>query len=206
VDGSDRPRRLDPTASRAMGLDRWRRRDRVRGVVRILHPLAGVPTAHADDAVVADRVPWRWAHLAKRIGVPLTPLTRAEELFGEESEVLRLQELETVAPEIRNAIEHGPLLGLPHREYVLLTGGLDELADPTWVERARMGRGVLPGPQLIWPADHRWLVASEIDWDSTIVAGPRALIDAVLEDDHFEAFAVREDDDFWGGVTARRDP
>jgi hypothetical protein len=49
-------------------------------------------------------------------------------------------------------------------------------------------------PQLIWPADHAWVLASEIDWDSTIVAGSRALIDAVLAFDVVEAFAVDADD------------
>ncbi|RFA07549.1 hypothetical protein B7R21_15270 [Subtercola boreus] len=49
-----------------------------------------------------------------------------------------------------------------------------------------------PMPQLIWPADHAWLVASEIDWDSTIVAGPRTLIDALLSMSAIEALEVGE--------------
>lgn len=48
--------------------------------------------------------------------------------------------------------------------------------------------------------DHTWVVASEEDWDSTIVAGSRALVDSILADDHFEAFEVHEDDDLsWDG-------
>jgi hypothetical protein len=33
-------------------------------------------------------------------------------------------------------------------------------------------------PSLIWPADHSWFVASEVDFDSTLVGGSRELIDA----------------------------
>ena len=44
------------------------------------------------------------------------------------------------------------------------------------------------------------MVASEIDWDSTIVAGSRALVDAVLTDDRYEAFEVDEGSDLtWEG-------
>lgn len=104
----------------------------------------------------------------------------------------------TVTPEIRDAALHGPWLEWPEREMVLFATGTSELADPTWVERAGLGvqsgLGDL-GPQLLWPTDRSWVVASEIDWDSTIVAGPRSLVDAVLADERFEAFEVREDDD-----------
>jgi len=44
-----------------------------------------------------------------------------------------------------------------------------------------------------WPEDHTWVMASEFDWDSTIVAGSRSLVDAVLADERFEAFEVAED-------------
>lgn len=107
-------------------------------------------------------------------------------------------------PEVRAAVEHGPHLEWPGREMVLFATSCDELADPSWVERA--GIGVWPelhvaiGPQLIWPADRSWTVASEIDWDSTIVAGSRALVDAVLADERLEAFEVDEDADLtWEG-------
>ncbi|MBF4574345.1 hypothetical protein ITJ64_17680 [Herbiconiux sp. VKM Ac-1786] len=91
----------------------------------------------------------------------------------------------------------GPRFELPGRAYGLLGGRLAELADPEWPWAAGIGwtppfEG--PMPQLIWPADHAWVLASEIDWDSTIVAGSRALIDAVLALDVVEAFPVDADD------------
>jgi hypothetical protein len=50
-----------------------------------------------------------------------------------------------------------------------------------------------PGSQLanLWcPADRAWFVVSETDYDSTIVAGSRAWIDALLRIPDLEAFEV----------------
>lgn len=98
---------------------------------------------------------------------------------------------------------HGPRLEWPDREMVLVTTSIDELADPTWSERAGIGveQGMSDiGPQLLWPADRSWVLASEIDWDSTVVAGSRSLVEAVLADGRFEAFEVGEGDDLsWEG-------
>lgn len=108
-----------------------------------------------------------------------------------------------VAPDVAAAVRRGPLLELPDREYVLLATDCDELTDEWWPRRAGIGwTSVFEGPlpQLVWPADQAWVVASEIDWDSTIVAGPRALVDAVVADDRFEAFEVDQDGDLtWEG-------
>ncbi|TCK64486.1 hypothetical protein [Curtobacterium sp. PhB136] len=91
----------------------------------------------------------------------------------------------------------GPRLELPFREYLLLAVTLPELADPTWMADARVGTYLDFGhtPQLLWPEDHAWVVATEVDADSTLVAGPRGLIADVLADDRFEAFEVSAVDD-----------
>ncbi|MBB5915961.1 hypothetical protein BJY24_004873 [Nocardia transvalensis] len=109
----------------------------------------------------------------------------------------------SVAPEVRRAMETGPFLRWPGRDFMLFDTSLSELAEPSWVHAAGLGwTSDFPGvmPQLLWPADHAWVVASEIDFDSTIVAGPRTLIDAVLADDRFEAFPIAEESDLsWDG-------
>lgn len=94
----------------------------------------------------------------------------------------------------------------PGRDMWLFSSSVTELEDPSWAQRSVAGwecsRPGQAGPStsLIWPADHAWVVASEEDWDSTIVAGPRALVDGVLADGRFEAFEVRETDDLsWEG-------
>lgn len=89
----------------------------------------------------------------------------------------------------------GPRLHLPHREYIVLGMTLPALADPSWMDDARVGTYLEVGhtPQLLWPEDHTWVVATEIDTDSTIVAGSRQLIADVLADGRFEAFEVAPD-------------
>ncbi|MBT1680952.1 hypothetical protein [Curtobacterium aurantiacum] len=86
----------------------------------------------------------------------------------------------------------GPRFAWPDRECILFSTSLPELSDQSWTEDARVGTYVDFGhtPQMLWPEGHEWVLATEIDWDSTIVAGPRSLIDAVLVDDRFEAFEV----------------
>jgi len=58
---------------------------------------------------------------------------------------------------------------------------------------------------MLWPTDRSWVLATEIDWDFTIVAGRRDLIDGVLDDSRFEAFAIAENDDLtWSGDAVNR--
>ncbi|GAB4587011.1 hypothetical protein [Nocardia sp. IFM 10818] len=110
-----------------------------------------------------------------------------------------------VTPEVGRAVVAGPFLRWPGRDFILFDTALSELADPTWVYAAGLGwTADFPGvtPQLLWPADHAWVVASEIDFDSTIVAGSRGLIAAVLADHRFESFEIAEDADLsWDGDT-----
>lgn len=86
----------------------------------------------------------------------------------------------------------GPRFSWPARECFLLSMSLPQLGDPSWMDDARVGTyvGVGHTPQMLWPEGHEWVLATEIDWDSTIVAGSRSLIDAVLADDRFEAYEV----------------
>lgn len=114
------------------------------------------------------------------------------------------QHQESLRPEIRAAADRGPHLEWPGRKMILCATSCDELSDPSRAEGA--GLGLHPGfppsisPQLLWPADRAWVVASEIDWDSTIVAGSRSLVDTVLADVRLEAYEVDEDADLtWEG-------
>jgi hypothetical protein len=121
----------------------------------------------------------------------------------------REQRVAAVDPDVAKAVNSGSLgeghrllLQLPGRDYALLATTLDELADPDWPYSAGIGwrreytrfGAAGPMPQLIWPADQAWCVASEIDFDSTVVGGSRTLIDAVLSSG-LEALAVPEDGD-----------
>lgn len=157
-------------------------------------------TGSPDDLVVGIWNGWaelsgqRWSRYVEGRGLKAW-LARRLGQWEAEAETVRQKSL---APAVRAATETGPHLAWPHRDMLLFTTSSQELADPTWAVRA--GIGVQPGyqgisPQLIWPRDRSWAVASEVDWDSTIVAGSRALVGAVLADERFEAFEVGEDDD-----------
>jgi len=81
-------------------------------------------------------------------------------------------------------------LDLPSREHLVFSGALDPslFAD-------RPGSAFWPqSPSLSWPDDHSWCVATEIDFDSTLVAGTPRLIDAVLTSPELEAWPVSADD------------
>jgi hypothetical protein len=53
----------------------------------------------------------------------------------------------------------------------------------------------IQSPSQWWPQDHAWSVASEIDFDSTLVAGSDGLIAEITGHPELEAFAVRPTDD-----------
>src|SRR5690606_7575616 len=74
---------------------------------------------------------------------------------------------------------------LPNRNYILFRSNIGVFADQRWFESAPWLNDFERGPDaqtpsLLWSADREWVVATEIDFDSTIVAGSRELIDALL--------------------------
>jgi hypothetical protein len=86
-------------------------------------------------------------------------------------------------------VREGPRVHLPYRDYFLYQGPAETVAelaslDGTWGQC----------PNLWWPGDHAWCVASEIDLQWTYVGGSRGLIDAVLADDRIEALPAAPDD------------
>lgn len=64
---------------------------------------------------------------------------------------------------------------MPGRDYMLFTGSVDQ------------AEGWLSGPNLWWPEDRAWCVASEIDLPYTYVGGTRRLIGDILADPALEA-------------------
>lgn len=166
--------------------------EQLAALVRLL------PTTTPDDVTIAVWVGWGELPAGSRhIGLyfPLG-VSRRERLRAEEE--ARREREEALDPAVASAVrrERG-LLELPNREYVLLTTTVDELADPTWPERAGLGwmNGDGPMPALVWPADRAWCIGSEIDFDSTVVAGPAEAITAIVRSNEVEALIVRPEDD-----------
>ena len=52
----------------------------------------------------------------------------------------------------------------------------------------------LKSPNIFWPADRAWCVASEIDFDSTLVGGSEKLITTLVEDPPLGAWQARPAD------------
>lgn len=99
--------------------------------------------------------------------------------------------------DIAPAVLAGPRLQLPAREHLLLAGSLGDvaaLASGTATADVEPFRPGTRTPSLLWPDDRSWCVATEVDFDSTLVGGPRALIELVLADPVLEAFEVSQDD------------
>lgn len=100
----------------------------------------------------------------------------------------------------RDALD-GPRLELPLREYLLLTGPLHSAAhlgqrtpqgvSEKWPEEWLWRQS----PSLLWPQDHAWCLSSEIDFDSTLIGGPTALVKALVSSAALEAHPVPPDGD-----------
>jgi hypothetical protein len=164
--------------------------------------LAAHTTAPADTTVGiwygwADLRPGPAALMISATG-PDAPALRAA---NEES--FRAEIAASVDPQVAVAAENGPRLALPDREYVLLSADVREFADPGWAHTGGIGwHGSFAGPtpNILWPADRSWFLATEIDFDSTIIGGSRELIDGILSNSRLEAAEVTEETDLsWTG-------
>jgi hypothetical protein len=93
-------------------------------------------------------------------------------------------------PEFPPEVIDGPRVRLPQRDYLLLEGPLDAAGE--------VAMGIFPqSPNLFWPDDRSWCVATEIDLDSSYLGGSAALVRDVLADDRLEAVPVSVDDPVW---------
>ncbi len=73
----------------------------------------------------------------------------------------------------------GPRVRIPNRDYLLFRGPLEESGQ--WGARRPAWQARINSPNLMWPADHAWFVATEIDTPWTAVAGSPALAAELLE-------------------------
>lgn len=95
---------------------------------------------------------------------------------------------------VSDEISRGERLRLPGRDYVLFAADTAEFARPTWQDHVMWRNSQIPqathGPALLWPTDRAFVIASEIDFDSTLIGGSEALIDAVVADPRLEALRL----------------
>jgi len=72
---------------------------------------------------------------------------------------------------------------LPHRNYLLYSGTIDRALESPMDPFDQ-------APNLWWPEDRTWFVATEIDFDSTFVGGDDRLIAALVSDRRLEALPI----------------
>lgn len=109
-------------------------------------------------------------------------------LFAAPGDTAAPAEPVSIPPGLPSNVLNGPKVTLPHRNYLLFNGPLDaagELGSTTpW------GSFAPQSPNLFWPQDHSWCVATEIDLFCTLVAGSENLAETLLADTRFEAWRV----------------
>lgn len=90
---------------------------------------------------------------------------------------------------------------LAGREFLLLESSLENLRDQLDNRTRSVGR--IPG--VMWPVDRSWYLHSEVDFDSTLVGGPRKFVDTIINDDVIEAVSASPEIDLsiWGDTINR---
>jgi hypothetical protein len=84
-----------------------------------------------------------------------------------------------------------PRVELPGRGYLLLTARLPTTAEIGWRDELDwLGRS----PNLFWPANRSWCVATEIDFDSTLVAGSLELVAAIVDAPELDSWPIQPND------------
>lgn len=148
---------------------------------RILHP---VDRGSEEPGI-------SWADVARVTGRRVHPLVQWHARIVLSSDADAATGWETVPPLYGPEEWSAPRLELPHRDHLLLTGPLDAVAD---IARYEPGAWPTQSPALFWPADRAWCVATEIDFDSTLVGGTAAAIAAVLASPDLEVLPVEPGD------------
>ncbi len=128
---------------------------------------------------------WGWIHggpvrpaVARRSGAGAAPVSSGDPIA-----------LAFSAEELKR-----PRLRLPNRDYLLLAGSLEAaLQIGDWYGPAAFAFAS-QSPNLFWPTDRAWCVASEIDFDSTLVGGTIELVDAILQAPEFDSWRVQPGD------------
>lgn len=92
------------------------------------------------------------------------------------------------------SVVNGQRLELPGRGHFLFAAAPRLFADPAWALDAPWHHDPQwpQSPSLLWPEDRAWVLVTEIDFDSTIIAGSSALVAALVSDPGIEALRIDE--------------
>ncbi len=157
----------------------WRGGNPQRGVLapEVLGALCALLAEHTADAAHSYFCLWEGWGGIDGVGVAVT-LALPGDVAADAIRALEEPAQAGFSPEELRR----PRMELPYRNYILLEGPLSAAVQ------------IGPSPNLFWPADRAWCVASEIDFDSTLLGGTVELIEAILESPAFDAWPVGPDD------------
>lgn len=99
------------------------------------------------------------------------------------------------------------LHGTSGRHYVLFEAGASDFADPQWASHAPWVDEPMwaQSPSIVWPDDHAWVLATEIDFDSTLIAGTHELIQELMQTPGIEVLPIETNADLtWEGDKLNR--
>jgi hypothetical protein len=97
-----------------------------------------------------------------------------------------------VPPALPPEVLGGPRVRLPGRDYLLFTGPLAAAPELGW--DGPDGWFLPQSPNLFWPEDRAWCVATEIDLPFTLVAGSTALVSELVADRRLDTHRVSSGD------------
>jgi hypothetical protein len=97
-----------------------------------------------------------------------------------------------LSPVLRAAVLNAPRVNLPGRDYLLFEGPLEAAAELGCTLGDELF--IPQSPNLFWPQDHAWCIASEIDLFCTLVAGSNELAESLIGDARLEVWRVFADD------------
>ena len=92
---------------------------------------------------------------------------------------------------VPSSIRRGLRVHLPHRDYLLYSGPVEAAMES--VHLTDWGQA----PNLWWPEDRAWFVASEIDLAWSYVGGSAGMVKALVSDARIEALPVEPTDAHW---------
>lgn len=95
-----------------------------------------------------------------------------------------------IPPAFPPEVMTGPRVEIPARRYLLFRGPLAEAGDWGAADLVPGHPRTLNSPNLMWPADHAWFAATEIDLPWTGVGGSVALLDELVADPLLEVELV----------------
>lgn len=154
--------------------------------------LAGILSAHSGSDTYVAALWSGYAFIAggERIQIDFEPDTSASPKANAEAHAAALARAQE--PGLPAQVRNSPTFdrGGGYRNYHLFALNSPQLSNPLWAVTAAGEQRQRPG--LVFPEDRAWVLSTEPYDDSTIVAGSRELIEAILAATELESLEVSE--------------